>query len=393
MHNPLRRPVRLWAVLAAAACVAAASPVAAQNFRPPFGGVRDTPVTHPPLSLAVLKKQTVSGQTVPFWTREVNSPLDGHTYTTSTVGSNPFSPPLTNTVVPYVAIVVRMHFPNGLVSDPTAPGACDSVPMTTRMFNSPLFTTGTFTSNGVNVSAGVSGGTQFMSAFQRANFWALAQGTQYGVTLVPAGPPVVVDVNAPPRSQVTQAAIRCSGVAGSVPFVIVGGNQYDQIARQLIAAHAAPNQLAIVVSRNMVFGEGSGYHNAIPVSAGTQTYIVASYNDLQISGGSDADIVTLEHEVAEWMNDPFVQAQVPDGGVDDLTPPWGHVGQVGGCQNNLEVGDPLSGTLFTLPGAGGYTYHIQDLAFVDWFYRTPSEAAGGRFSFEGTFTSAQGVCH
>ena len=26
------------------------------------------------------------------------------------------------------------------------------------------------------------------------------------------------------------------------------------------------------------------------------------------------------------------------------TPKWGHIGQVSGCQSNLEVGDPLSGT-------------------------------------------------
>jgi hypothetical protein len=40
----------------------------------------------------------------------------------------------------------------------------------------------------------------------------------------------------------------------------------------------------------------------------------------------------------------------------------------------------------------GFTYHFQDLAFIDWFYRTPARGAGGKFSFMGGLTTTQGVC-
>ena len=42
---------------------------------------------------------------------------------------------------------------------------------------------------------------------------------------------------------------------------------------------------------------------------------------------------------------------------------------MGFCQANLEVGDPLTGTNIapiTMPK--GFTYHLQELAFVSWFF-------------------------
>jgi hypothetical protein len=108
------------------------------------------------------------------------------------------------------------------------------------------------------------------------------------------------------------------------------------------------------------------------------------------------------HELSELINDPFVQsiAGAPGGFANDLTPPWGHTGQVGGCQNNLETGDPLSpGEIGNFPtyavtGVGGFIYHYQDLAFHDWFYRTPSTSTGGSGSFKGNLPGGgQPACH
>jgi hypothetical protein len=76
---------------------------------------------------------------------------------------------------------------------------------------------------------------------------------------------------------------------------------------------------------------------------------------------------------------------------DNPTPAWGHVGQVGGCQNNLEVGDPLTGTQIppvTMPN--GFTYHLQELAFFSWFYGAPSMAVNNWFSDNNTFTTDAG---
>ena len=73
--------------------------------------------------------------------------------------------------------------------------------------------------------------------------------------------------------------------------------------------------------------------------------------------------------------------------VNNATPSWGHIGQVGGCQNNLEVGDPLSGTQFPTVFMNGFFYNMQELAFFDWFFDTPSLGAGGVYSNNGSFTT------
>ena len=75
------------------------------------------------------------------------------------------------------------------------------------------------------------------------------------------------------------------------------------------------------------------------------------------------------------------------------TPAWGNIGQVQGCQNNLEVGDPLSGTFFPPVTMNNFTYNPQELAFYSWFYRqTPSIGSGGVYSNNGTFTAGPPAC-
>ncbi len=101
----------------------------------------------------------------------------------------------------------------------------------------------------------------------------------------------------------------------------------------------------------------------------------------------------MSHELAEWLDDPD--------GVNPV-PVWGAEGQVtaGNCQNNLEVGDPLS------PGFGtptnpysitntntGVTYTLQELAFYSWFLGSnQSLGAGGKFSDNGTFSGYAKPC-
>jgi len=123
-----------------------------------------------------------------------------------------------------------------------------------------------------------------------------------------------------------------------------------------------------------------GYHN---VFNNGQTYAVSSYVDSGLLGLQVADISVLSHELGEWMDDP---------GGNNFVPPWGHVGQVPGCQNNLEVGDPLSGSnsiVFT----PGFNYHVQDLAFFSWFARlNPSIAVNGWYSTLNAFPGPPPVC-
>jgi hypothetical protein len=347
---------------------------------------------HPRLNINVLKQQAAIGATVPFWTSQVTSPVDGISYTTSMVGASPFAT-TTNTDIPYTPIVLRIHFSRSVVLDPTKPDCSDNVAISSRFFSSPLFQPQPLASNGVNV-----GNVQLINGFQRANFWTSVSSGGYGVNLVTSTAPIVVDVNAPFGSRVSSITLLCGNTFKTVKLGQIDINRYDSLIQNVISRYSNASQLPVVLTYNVVqtiYGSCCvlGYHNAVPASTGTQTYAVGSYIDSGIFSGVD-DIVVWSHELAEWMDDPFVQASVPGGGNDDLTPAWGHVGQVSGCQNNLEDGDPLSGTEFALSGAGGFTYHFQDLAFEDWFYRTPAQGTAGLFSFTGDFvTDAGAICH
>ena len=113
-----------------------------------------------------------------------------------------------------------------------------------------------------------------------------------------------------------------------------------------------------------------------------QTYGISMYDNTH-SFKASGDISALSHEVAEWMDDPFV---------NNPTKKWGHVGQVSGCQSNLEVGDPLSGTIKSVV-VGTKTYHVQELAFFSWFYhQSPSIGINGKFSNYGKFTTSAAPC-
>jgi hypothetical protein len=123
-----------------------------------------------------------------------------------------------------------------------------------------------------------------------------------------------------------------------------------------------------------------GYHGAFGLP--TQTYSPTDFDTTGIFTGLN-DTSVFGHEVGEWMDDPLGT---------NPTPLWGHIGQVSGCQDNLEVGDPLSGTLFpAVKMPNGTTYNLQELAFFSWFFSTPSIGAGGKFSNHGTFTSDAGA--
>ncbi|WP_295695380.1 hypothetical protein [Lapillicoccus sp.] len=125
-----------------------------------------------------------------------------------------------------------------------------------------------------------------------------------------------------------------------------------------------------------------GYHNATSSAATGQTYAVSMYDNTGDFTGS-SDVSVLPHEVAEWINDPLV---------NNPTKPWGHIGQVSGCQNNLEVGDPLSGTT-TQVTLNGKSYRLQENAFVSWFYhQSPSTGVNGWYSNFGTFRSSAAPC-
>ena len=364
------------------------------------------PRTAHTLSLRGGLRPATVGLTVPYWSTVITSPLDHQSYNVSMVGSSPYAPTPSNTNVTYVPVALRIHL-GPFTFDPTVPGTCDTQSPARRFFNSPLFRPTTFTSNGVNVSA-IPGGTQLVSAFQRANFWNAVKGTSYGVTLIPSRlDPIVVDwTPTNPNDQVVGISDNCGNV---IPIPLLDINEFDTELQAVAATYAHSNQVpislavdtAIYVNNNPNECCVLGYHNAISVPGGTQLYATGAYFDTNGAFGPHfADTTIWSHELSELTDDPFVQSipGVPGGFANDLTPAWGHTGQVYGCQNNLEAGDPLTPDQvgnypnYGVSGVGGFVYHYQDLPFHDWFYRTASSSTGGKYSFVGNFTSVQGVC-
>lgn len=329
------------------------------------------------VDFATLPYQAATGKTVPFFTNHIKSPLDHNTYTFSIVGTDPTKNKVTTTLK-YVPILLRVKFPDGTVLDPTKPGCNDTVSVEKRFLNSPLFDPDSvITSNGVNM-----GKSQIEDAFMRAEFYTLTKGTSYHVLLMQAHAPRVIDVNAPSGS--TTQAGACAGSGHNLGMIDING--WDSLIVAQINKYVTTTEIPVVAAYNVVETEGGcciiGYHNAYGRSGGTQVYSTGAYTDAGIFSGGIADIHAWTHELGELINDPFI---------DNATPAWGHVGQVSGCQNNLEVGDPLTGTPF-LVKQDGFTYHPQELAFFSWFFRTKPLGTGGVFSFEGTFKTAQGAC-
>ncbi|MBC5828197.1 MAG: hypothetical protein GIW99_11050, partial [Candidatus Eremiobacteraeota bacterium] len=88
----------------------------------------------------VLDVQAAAAQTVPFFRSTVKSPLDGQTYPFEMVGSNPITQ-RRSTTVKYLPLLLRFHFPDGTVLDPSKAGCNDYYSVADRFFGSPLFET------------------------------------------------------------------------------------------------------------------------------------------------------------------------------------------------------------------------------------------------------------
>ncbi|HZT30821.1 MAG TPA: hypothetical protein VFA33_13105 [Bryobacteraceae bacterium] len=334
--------------------------------------------------------QAVVGATIPLWGS--NIPSGGKSYRYVMVGQNPMIP-LTSqtTTIPTVLIPLVLTLPGGQVFDPTKTdpictpqGSAQSLTQT-----SPIFQNFDYIVGGVNV-----GSTQYVDFFQRANFWQFTGSggmnpnyhvllslvnfpalritvpSGHGTLLSPApvcGPVANVDVNwfdAAVQQGILPALAKYGVGSTTFPIFLL----YNTVMYQL-----TPGNCCIL-----------GYHNAYKNGSGVmQTYAVADWDASQSFSGS-GDISALSHEVGEWMDDPTTF---------NPTPPWGNIGQVSNCQSNLEVGDPLSGTVIPVLMPNNYLYHPQEMAFFSWFYRqTPSLGVNGWYSSNGTFTTPAAAC-
>ena len=373
-------------------------------------------------NMNAMSASKTNGPQLQTFTYQVTSTRDGNVYSGQIVGKSPFSNPQGRTTVSThlipIVIVTNSVFagvdsagmiltaPGVTVFDPTIPDdSCSSAPNDVPLKlvqQSPIFLPFAFNFGGTDM-----GTVQTTDAFQRGNFFQLishgqnANGITYQVVLDPLTTAAKIVVNIPAADGVAYPSAAFVGGCPTGKFAVVDIAVYEpaiiSLFTQLAAQGVNPSTFPFYLLHNVVQCEGNtpgcatlnsgaccilGFHDA----SGAQTFGSADFDTSGIFGSAVQDVSDMSHEVAEWMNDPFGNNPVPA---------WGHIGQQPGCQGNLEVGDPLSGT-FAPPifnPKNGFTYHLQELAFFSWFYGSPSVGVNSWFSNNATFlTDAGPVC-
>jgi hypothetical protein len=356
-------------------------------------------------------------QGLPLWVFHVhNAARDGLSHVGAMVGTNPFTGKETSRVpVVIVPMIITTHtIATGLSSAgifSTAPGdatqnsgapqstcltAPNNVP-STLIDQSPIFQNAPFNFGGVSM-----GNTQYIDAIQRAEFFqALGQDPdRYHVLFSPVRiiSPVTVDV---PANEGLAADVpgnadspNIFATCGTVQFLdinwfdsYINGTLLPQLAQQGVGAGTIP--VFFLYDTNLASPVTDintccilGYHSYAGEPAPSQTYSVAEIDVSGLFSPGIENTAVLAHEMGELVNDPYGDNEVP---------PWGHTGQVGGCQENLEVGDPLTGTAMPpVTMKNGFTYQLQELAFFSWFFGGQSLGVNGWYSSNGTFTTDAG---
>ena len=329
--------------------------------------------------------QVLSTASVTRWSHTLVDGTSSFTYTM--VGKDPTvvqATPSTTIKTELVPLIIKFA---GDTWNPTVGDSCDTTSALIRTENSPIFKSKAYTLGGTATGSG-----QYVDIFQRANYWADTKPTginpgyhvKLGLKVLPA-----VTINVPLADAATGTTPCGNHLLGAVENGWLDNYLRSTVIPGLKAQGVGPKTFPLFLLGNVVQYVGNtanccvlGYHNSYQVTAGVQTFGIAMYDNSANFTGSQ-DVSALSHEVAEWMDDPFG---------NNPTRPWGNIGQVTGCQNNLEVGDPLSGTVQSVTTVG-HAYHVQELAFTSWFYhQTPSSGINGWYSNYGTFTAAAATC-
>jgi hypothetical protein len=355
----MKRSTRLLSVAIVLACCALTGLAFAQEDA--LTGAKPMYVTLPPRYLQNLPSPLTS--TVTNWSSSFTT--GGKTYNYSMVGTNPQTTNSTTTVTVYI-IPVKLIV-SGNTYDPAS--------IESNVTSSPIFASGIdFNQGGTDL-----GKTQYVDAYQRGNFWGYVKtNTSYHVLLNPV---VLAEqtFNVPKRD----GSIGNPFGFGNVGIVNI--NWFDAQLQSVISGmtQITPNSFAIALTYNVYLSNTSrvsgccigGYHSAFGSTSSPQTYGHFTY--IPVVNQFSQDVSALSHEVGEWMDDPFVNNAAPS---------------TGGCGGILENGDPLENN----PNFGdyayslnGFTYHLQDLVFLDYFSGDNSIPVNGWYSFQHNKTGGQ----
>ncbi len=305
-----------------------------------------------------LAKDAVAGATLANWTGSFVSA--GTTYTYTMLGTDPSLGSATTTIS-VVLIPLKVVFSDGTSINAAAPVFGDTRSAAKLIAHSPLFRTAPFTPGGTDV-----GTTQYIDAFQRANFWNYVSTTapDYHVKFHITTIEPVQTLNVP-----AYFGYATFGGPGS-PIGYVNSIWWDgQLGVLLYRLNISTSTLPIFLNYNIVEEGGIlGFHSAFGNPA--QVYMSAAFYDqgLLSYGG---DILVLSHEMGETTDDPFI---------NNVVPFWSTPTGFGG--NLLEVGDPVTDFSIGPVVLNHYTYHPEDLTFLSWFSCTvPSTSVNGWYTF------------
>jgi hypothetical protein len=302
-----------------------------------------------------------SGTGLPTWTGSFVH--NAHTYDYTMVGSDP-SQGSVKTVVPTYVIPLKLTFADGTIFDATAPMIKETISAVQAIKLSPIFQPAPFNAGSVFV-----GKTQYTDAFQRGNFWSSVSTVSPNYHML-VSQPIVLPVQAY-NVPAADGQIIAGPYPGTKRGILSQTFIDNQITGPLFAkfSQITPSTFTIFLTYNVFPGGAYGYHDVFGSSTLTGlTYAYVSYLE-PYKQLIDADISTLAHEVAEWMDDPYVANNTPCG--------------------LLEVGDPLSSTIFEVK-LNGIVWHPQDLAFLGYFSFDASQSVNDWLTFRNTITQS---CH
>ncbi|PWT98114.1 MAG: hypothetical protein C5B51_30015 [Terriglobia bacterium] len=298
--------------------------------------------------------------------------FNGSTFNYSMVGTSPFNTNVTTSIDTFI-IPLKLVLKRGGTFDPnTVPANTGGLTAIQNTVQSPMFDSSqNFVAGAGFGGQGVSvGATQYIDAYQRANFWGTVQNEPNYHLLLNQSVLSTVTLNVPTTKGKT-------GAPFGETVALVDINWLDGQLHTLITnLGIQPNQLPIFVTYKTYLTQArqcciGGYHSA----TGGNSYMHFTYIDQP--GLFSQDVSALSHEVGEWADDPLINQ--PNG---NQTP----------C-GILENGDPLErNTNFGgFPYVDhGFTFNLQDLVTLPYFGAPASTSANGIFTFQGqTLTVCQ----
>jgi hypothetical protein len=309
-----------------------------------------------------MKDDDDKNRSFPHFTQSFN--YGGQSFPYTMVGYPPQSG--RNTSVRSLIVPIRVHFlffaDNEIVFEPDA--------AVTSIVNSPLYQSAQY-ANGVG---------QFGDQLQRAAFWN-QMDKHHSWHVVMNRPKVArtLDLYITPET---------GGLfqLGSAIFGNILIDAMDAVINTYIQAAGIDADVVPIFVTDNVIAEALGYHSATQFTGSQvlQTYIYTSWLDPALVDPIIADVSTINHELSEWLNDPFINNIVPLW----MYPPPNDPRTVCGDNPFLEVGDPQgNGPTFDdfptiVVRIDGVDYHLQQIVLLQWFTgEVPSSAFGGWYTF------------